>query len=211
MELFSTAVGLMSLALGGFAIWLSIHFYEKAKDAEKQAALLLEGIRVQTDSLQKLTGRWMDRFTRHATEPKPMDEGLMTLVSAVANLPTTILTTLRINPGADNAQIEPLQAELVNTYIGLHYYSAVANVALQTHLPAATEYDETNTGHAALRRLLDSTAADFNFMAASINATDRRQVDASRLAHLLQETNRDWAPLVRGADQVFRFREEDGA
>ena len=201
----------MSLALGGFAIWLSIHFYEKAKDAEKQAALLLEGIRTQTDSLQKLTGRWMDRFTRHATEPKPMDEGLMTLVSAVADLPTTILTTLRINPGADNAQVEPLRAELVNTYIGLHYYSAIANVALQAHLPSATDYDEANTGHTTLRRLLDSTAADFNFMAQSINATEPRHVDASRLAHLLQETNRDWAPLVRGADQVFRSREKDGA
>lgn len=39
MELLNTAVGLMSLVLGGFAIWLSLHFYEKGKDAERQAAL----------------------------------------------------------------------------------------------------------------------------------------------------------------------------
>ena len=116
--------------------------------------------------------------------------------------------TLRIGPGVDNTQIDPLRAELVNTYIGLHYYSAVANVALQTHLPTATEYDETNSGHVAIRRLIDSTAADFNFMANSINATDRQRVETSRLAHLLQETNRDWAPLVRNADGAFRFREE---
>lgn len=206
MELFSSAVGLMSLVLGGFAIWLALQFYEKGKDAEKQAALLLEGIRAQTDSLQQLTGRWMDRFTRHATEPKPLDEGLMALVSAVADLPTTILTTLRIPPGVESTQVEALQAELVNTYIGLHYYSAVANVAIQTHLPSAPEYDETNDGHVALRRLIDSTANDFNFMAQSINATERARVDASRLAHLLEETNRDWAPLVRDADGLFRYR-----
>lgn len=209
MELFNTAVGLTSLVLGGFAIWLSLHFYERAKESEKQAALLLEGIRTQTDSLQKLTGRWMDRFTRHATEPKPVDEGLMALVSAVADLPTTILTTLRITPGAEPTQVEPIRAELVNTYIGLHYYSAVANVALQTHLPAASEYDETNPGHVALRRLIDSTANDFSFMANSINAMERPRVDTSRLAHLLQETNRDWAPLVRNADGVFRNRDDE--
>jgi hypothetical protein len=50
VELLNTVVGLTSLVLGGFAIWLSLHFYEKAKDSEKQAALLLEGIRTQTDS-----------------------------------------------------------------------------------------------------------------------------------------------------------------
>ena len=209
MELFNTAVGVTSLVLGGFAIWLSLHFYERAKEAEKQAAILLEQIKTQTDSLQKLTGRWMDRFTRHATEPRPVDEGLMALVSAVADLPTTILTTLRISPDNDSAQVEPLRSELINTYIGLHYYSGMANVALQTHLPAATDYDETNTGHVFLRRLLDSPAADFNFMAENINAADRSRVDSSRLAHFLQETNREWAPLVRGADAVFRLREKE--
>jgi hypothetical protein len=214
MDIFNTVVGATSLILGGFAIWLSLHFYERSKESEKQVALLLEGIRTQTDSLQKLTGRWMDRFTRHATEPKPVDEGLMALVSAVADLPTTILTTLRVTPAATNSaqpQVEQLVTELISTYIALHYYSAVANVAMQTHLPAATEYDETNTGHVAFRRLIDSTAVDFQFMANSINTFDRDRVQASRLASLLQETNRDWAPLVRTADGVFRFREEGGA
>lgn len=63
VDLFNATVGLTSLVIGGFAIWLSLRFYEKAKEAEKPAALLLERIRTQTDSLQKLTGHWMDRFT----------------------------------------------------------------------------------------------------------------------------------------------------
>lgn len=81
LTLLNTAVGLMSLAFGGFAIWLSFQFYSKAKDAETRTAVTLEAIRAQSEALQKLTGRWMDRFTRHATEPKPADEGLLALVN----------------------------------------------------------------------------------------------------------------------------------
>ena len=139
MDAFNIAVGLMSLVLGGFSIWLSLHFYEKAKEAEKQTALTLEGIRTQAESLQKLTGRWMDRFTRHATEPRPADEGLMALVSAVADLPTTILTTLRVTPSLDLTQVEPLRAELTNAYIALYYYASVGNVVLQSLLPIPSD------------------------------------------------------------------------
>lgn len=36
LTVLNTAVGLMSLALGGFAIWLSFQFYSKATDAEEE-------------------------------------------------------------------------------------------------------------------------------------------------------------------------------
>ena len=111
MDALNIAVGIMSLVLGGFSIWLSLHCYERAKDAEKQTALALESIRVQGESLQKLTAKWMDRFTRHATEPRVADEGLMALVATVADLPSTILTTLRLNPGVDSSQLEPLHVD----------------------------------------------------------------------------------------------------
>jgi hypothetical protein len=207
MDLLNAAVGLTSLAMGALAIWLSIHFYGKAKDAEKQVAVLLESIRTQAESLQKLTGRWMDRFTRHATEPKPMDDGLRTLVSTVADLPTAILATLRITPGADGAQVEPLRTELIDSYLGLHYYTGIANVALQSHLPDAADYDESDETHVAIRRLVDASAVDFNYMAQQINSVDSARVRASRLHHLLQEANTNWAPLVRSADLAFRAKE----
>jgi hypothetical protein len=73
ITLINTAVGITSLVVsfffGGFAIWLSMHFYTKAKDTEREVSNSLESIKAQTDTLQKLTARWMDRFTRHATEP----------------------------------------------------------------------------------------------------------------------------------------------
>jgi hypothetical protein len=120
--------------------------------------LLLQDLRTQADSLQKLTGRWIDRITRHATEPNPVDVGLMALLSAVADRPATNLTTMRVTPAAEKNtqhQMAPLVAELINSYIALRYYFGVGNVAMQTQLPAA---------------------ADFQFMANSINAFHEARV-----------------------------------
>ena len=58
----------------------------KGKDAETEAAKALEGIRAQTDTLQHLAGKSMNRLTRYVTQPKPADEGMMALVNAMANL-----------------------------------------------------------------------------------------------------------------------------
>lgn len=208
IDVLNTAVGLMSLVLGGFAIWLGLHFYEKAKESEKQTAPALEAIRAQSDALQKLTGRWMDRFTRHATEPKPADEGLMALVSAMADLPTTILTTLRITPTTDPAQLEPLLSELVDSYIGLYYYTAITNVTAQALLPSPEDYDETSEYHRTVRRFVDVSATDFNHMARTLANADAGRVAASRLSHLLAEAKDVWRPSIRSADAVFRSRQE---
>ena len=203
LAIINTAVGLMSIVLGLFAIWLSLHFYDRAKDSEKATTTALEAIRAQSDALQRLTGRWMDRFTRHATEPRPADEGLMALVSAMADLPTTILTTLRITPAAEPGQLEPLRAELVDSYIGLYYYTALTNVATQALLPSAEDYTETDNYHRNLRRIVDSSAADFDHMARVLGATDGARLAASRLSHLLAEARDVWRPLIRNSDAAF--------
>src|SRR5262249_48107303 len=123
----NTSVGLMALVLGIFAIWLALYLYCKARDSEKETATTLEAIKAQSEALQKLTGRWMDRFTRHAVEPRPADEGLMQLVQVVASLPTTILAHLQVR-GPDPSSQEPLLKEIVDAYVGLYYYTALANV-----------------------------------------------------------------------------------
>ncbi|MGH8523278.1 MAG: hypothetical protein ACREXY_03410 [Gammaproteobacteria bacterium] len=195
IDVLNTAVGLMSLVLGGFAIWLGLHFYEKAKESEKQTASALEAIRAQSDALQKLTGRWMDRFTRHATEPKPADEGLMALVSAMADLPTTILTTLRITPSTDPAQLEGVLNELVDSYIGLYYYTAITNVTAQVILPAPEDYDETSDYHRTVRRFVDVSATDFDHMARTLGNADEGRLAASRLSQFAHRGQRCLAAL----------------
>lgn len=181
MELLNTAVGLAALFLGGFAVWLSIHFYEKSKETEKAVAITLEAIRAQSEALQRLTGRWMDRFTRHATQPKPADEGLLTLVAAVANLPTTILTHLRIQPESGQSLESAIQ-EAVNGYIGLYYYSALSNVLAQATLPNEEVFDAQIDWHTAVQRIIDRTATDFQYMAGVLNSIERRRIDTSPIA-----------------------------
>lgn len=204
MDVLNIAVGLMSIVLGFFSIALAVHFYGKAKDAERETAVTLASIRAQGDSLQKLTARWMDRFTRHATEPRPADEGLMALVSAFADLPTTILATMRVSPAPEAAQLEPLYGELVSCYVALYYFTAVANVSLQITLPVAGDYDEANEAHALVRRLVDSTAADFEHMAGILNRVDPSRIAQSAYPHLLADARDNWRPYVRTADQTFR-------
>lgn len=204
LTVINTAVGLMSLAVGGFAIWMSLHMYTKAKDSEKATAVALEGIRSQSEALQKLTGKWMDRFTRHATEPRPADEGLMQLVQVVASLPTTILDVVR-SPRTPNPAPQQVQ-EFVNSYIGLYYYTALSNVLAQSILPDENEFDPTNDLHVGVQALVDRSAADFAHMAKVLTGIDRRFIEECPLRRLLDEAISQWRPGVLFTSQVFEGR-----
>jgi hypothetical protein len=210
LTIINTAAGIaslvLSIALGGFAIWLSLYFYTKAKDTDKSVSNSLEAIRAQSDALQRMTGRWMDRFTRHATEPRPADEGLMQLVHVVATLPTTILSTLEVvrQPAQpDSAAQRTLMLEAVNGYVGLYYYTALTNVVAQCILPPETDFDPANPIHTATRAIIDRAAADFTHMANTLAAVDQSFVRASSLQQLLSEAINLWRPHVRYTSQAF--------
>lgn len=189
LTVLNTAVGLMSLVLGGLAIWLSFQFYSKAKDAETTTAVTLEAIKGQSEALQKLTGRWMDRFTRHATEPKPADEGLLALVNAMANLPTTILTHLRVYTESRGGEAqEAVLSEIVDGYICLYHYAALANVAWQALLPNSDEVDETDPRYITAVQIVDSTAKDFRHIESLFEKVGKTRLQASAYTNLLEYT-----------------------
>jgi hypothetical protein len=208
LTVLDAAVGLTSLVLGGFAIWLSLQFYSKGKEAETRTAVTLEAIRAQSEALQRLTGRWMDRFTRHATEPKPADEGLLMLVNAMANLPTTILTHLRVYTEARGGGVqEAALAEIVNGYICLYHYTALANVAWQALLPASGIVDETEPTQALVVQLVDSTAKDFRYMASILEKLDNTRLRASTYVNLLDYTVNNLRQHVADAATVLSTRQ----
>ena len=200
-----TAATLMSVVLGGFAIWLSLTLYTRANDTERQTAVTLEAIKAQSEALQRLTGRWMDRFTKHATEPKPADEGLLTLVSTVASLPQTILSHLRVQPPAQQSQ-EALLQEIVDAYLALYYYAALTNVVAQALLPEEADFDLENAAHTTVQGIADRAAADFNHVAQLLNQVDRDRVNRSTLKHLLDEALASWQPHVQFTSQAFEAR-----
>lgn len=207
LDVLNTSVGLMSLILGGFAIWLSWEFYSKAKDAEKQTAVTLEAIKAQSDALQRLTGRWMDRFTRYATEPRPADEGLMMLVNTMANLPTTILTHLRVQTTTTSPSTTPesLITEVVDCYIALYHWTAIANVGFQALLPLDS-FDEAVPEHANLKRIIDGSFNDFSIVANALSQVPNARLHASKINHLLIEAQATWRPLVRDTASALAVR-----
>jgi len=207
VDLLNASVGVVSLILGAFAIALSVYFFVKAKESEKEAAKTLEAIRAQTDALQRLTGRWMDRLTRYATEPRPADEGLMMLVNTMANLPTTILTHLRVQTTTDpNVSNEQLIGELVDCHIALYYYIAVANVTAQALLPSPDSFDATIPEHANVQRIIDLTSSDFQYMINMLSRVHGARLNASRVRHLYDEAQASWRPLVRNTQDALASR-----
>lgn len=212
MEVLSLAVGLMSLVLGGFSIWLALQFYTKGKDAEKEAAKSLEGIRAQTDALQRLAGRWMDRMTRYVTEPRPADENMIALVSAVAGLPTAILSQIHLPQGAASNAKEPqanpaLIADLVSCYISLYWYTAVANLAAQALLPDRDEFDPADANHTFLQSFVDASASDFRYMEVVISKVDDAWLTASPYQRMLHEAY-GFRGTVRSAGEAFAAGDE---
>jgi hypothetical protein len=177
------------------------------KEAEKQTAVTLEAIKAQSDALQRLTGRWMDRLTRYATEPRPADEGLMMLVNTMANLPTTILTHLRVQTTTTpHPSVEPLITEVFDCYIALYHWTAVANVCGQILLPTPDGFDEAIPEHATLKRIVDGSANDFAIMAQALNSERPERLNASRINRLLRDAMEHWRPLVRNTQEALAAR-----
>jgi hypothetical protein len=97
--------------------------------------------------------------------------------------------------------------EAIDGYVGLYYFSALANVLAQGWLPPEEEFTPaTNDFHALIRRLIDGCAADFSHMAKLLNSVDQALVRSSRLQHLLQDAIQIWYPQVRHTSQVYELR-----
>ena len=95
MEIASIVGSIVSVIVGLVAISLAVYFYTQSKDTEGNVSTALASIQAQTEALQKLTGRWMDRLTRYATEARPSEEALVQLARAVVDMPANIASQLR--------------------------------------------------------------------------------------------------------------------
>src|SRR5262245_49375102 len=123
-------MGLVSIALGGLAIWLALYLYNQAKNTEQRVGETLAAIKAQTDALQRLTGKMLDRLTTAVTAARPADEALVLLMSTFRDLPTTIAANLRA-PSTDAPQ-QALVNEVLTAYIATFYYTALTNVVSQS-------------------------------------------------------------------------------
>ncbi len=205
MNLISTLAGLVSIALGVLAIWLSIYFYNQAKNSEKQTATTLAEIKAQAETLKDITAKQMTRLIKHATDQRPIEE-ILTIITSVKNFPDT---NLQLH--LQQQEINALTTQAIEGYIGSYYYSAVANCLLQFYLPDAQNFDDTNQTHIFTKTMIDMSYNDFNNLKVLFGKINRALVQSSPVYSYYTSAEQFWAPLVKDSAMCFVEKEHGDA
>ncbi len=181
----------VSVVLAILAICFSIYFYRKSKDTERSVSNALAEIKAQTDALQKITGRQLDRLTRYATQPKLGEEVLAELAGAVKEIRTDL-----------SSQLQPLkeaaQAELVSAYIAIYYYAGMSNSLsgwLLVTFGDILDADRTRYW----REALDGSYRDYFWMADVIRRVGESTIQKNPLNVLYKEARDQWATHMKNS------------
>ncbi len=86
LDLVNLISSIASLILSIIAIWLSLYFYKESKNNEQNVNNALSEIKIHTATLEKLTGKWLDRLTRFVTSPQPMDAAAEKILETMGKL-----------------------------------------------------------------------------------------------------------------------------
>jgi len=201
MEVASITASITSVIIAFLAVGLSVYFYTQAKNTEHAVSNTLASITAQTDALQRLTGRWLDRLTRYVTEPRQADEVLYLLIGAIRDIPTNVASQLQAPQSGASTQV--LTGQLVTAYIALYYYLAVANVSAHGYLPASIA--ELQPGD-FVKAIIDITYSDFLYLDKVLTSTDQSLIQASHLRDNYTEAVTTWKPLVKDTAMVYAAR-----
>lgn len=193
--------GVFSISISVIAIFLSIIFYLAGRKTEISVSTSLSKIETQTDALQKLSGRQIDKLMKHAFENNngnSNNDTMLQLMSAFSQLPVTITTILRQPTESTNdAQT------IADLYAALYFYTAQSNYWSQYYLPKAADYDETNEFDALTKRIVDLSHTDFAAVANWLENCDQRLLAKSNLSEYLTVTKDKWRHNVRSSSEVF--------
>lgn len=192
LQILNAAGSLTSIILAVLAIVLSIWFFVQSKNTEGETKKALEGIRTQTEALQKLAGRWLDRFTKHLVDDKPFD-ALLSVAAQVSNLPEKISQDLQVNI----SQIQQHRSEIISCYLLLQYYTALTNIFAQGNLPLFYDFNESDENHKLVRHIVDQSAGTVKQLETIIAGIPQEEIDRNsynsfRVAYLSY-----WAPSVK--------------
>jgi hypothetical protein len=207
-DFWSIVASVVSVALGVFAIVLSIYFYAKGRQTEVAVSSSLTQIQTQAEMLQKLAGRQLDRLTKYVTEgPTPAkEESLPQIEALISKLPEQLTAVLAKQPGHEN--FEHLRGEVVTCYCLLYFYTAQANFWAQMSLPPIDQFDPKNQFHAMVKRILDMSERDFNTLANLLPGQDLKRIEGTPAFQLVHEAKDQWRNAVRSTEQAFIDREQ---
>jgi hypothetical protein len=191
-------IGVSSL-ISGFvldllAIGLSVHFFVKTKNTESAVNSALAEIKQQTNSLERIASRQLDRLTRAVVQPRPETQEIL---EAIKNLPKNSLADQpspkpSTNPAEDREWLIKMQ-------ITAYFYASIANILLQTRLPEAIdEADPT------IRQLVDRSYSDSMFLDKILNGIAPAELNANPLYPTYHEAATIWKPQVRDTVATYQ-------
>lgn len=185
-----------SLILSVLAIWLSLYFYTKSKDSEKQSEVNVGEIKTQTGLLVDISSRMLDKFTDYSTRPKAADETFLILANMLQGA-SSLNTNATTYPTDNNA--EQIVKYSIDVTIMAHFYSGMTNLAIQDALPERAGAIESEN---RLPSMLNASYEDY------IDLSNRLQtiegVAQSSLYHVYQVSS-GWegAGLIKKMDTLY--------
>jgi len=200
----SIGASIASIVLAIVAIVLAVYFYTQAKQSEKDVANSLSKIEAQSQALEKITGRQLNRLTKHITERKGLDE-IHPELKIIADMASTFKQSNKIQNFEDNDRLQ-----IVKYMIGTYYYCSVANYYAFMSLPEASSFDEENSFHTRTKHTLDTTSSDVKYIQNQfeiLNITEQ-EIQESGLENLHKETVEVWMPTVKDSASSFVKIEE---
>jgi hypothetical protein len=205
-DAFNLAASIVSIILALLSIGLSLAFFIAAKRTERSVESSLTKIETQTEMLQKITGKQLDRLTKFATDrPDGSADFVPQMLEVIMKLPQALTASLA--PQGPSGPPQELLDELLVCYVALHFYAAHTNFWCQEHLPSAGDFDEQNNLHCLVKRIVDMSAIDFQHMEGVIaKITPDRLVEIHNSA-LVGETREFLARHVKTAADLFVARE----
>lgn len=200
-EILSVVSSAVSIILAFGAVALAVYFYTQAKNSESRVSNTLESIKAQTDTLQRLTARQMDRLIKGYTDSRPPEESLLyMIVETIKDIPTSIASQLQGASSTTNNQA--LQVEVVTCYIAAYYYAGITNLAVQSYLPPLLDLGPND----ALKRVVDQSYADFFTLDGILKGLEPAWLTSNRLYHLYTEASQ-WESSLKDSTRVYQDRQ----
>lgn len=200
METASIVASFVSLIVSIMAIWFSFYFYNQSKNTENRVHIALEAIKTQTDTLQAINAKTLDRLTKFVTTPRDEPGQAEQLVAILRDLPDIVL---RLHPPSESGSNAVIRREILNCYIPLWNYTGTTNIWASYCLPNVEDFDESNSYHQVVKRVIDRSYADFHYMASLLNQFSPDEIRASAYPDLYDEAKHSLTALVGDTAQHF--------
>jgi predicted PurR-regulated permease PerM len=203
LDVVNVAAALASIVLAVVAIGLAVYFYVKGRVSEGQASSVLSQIQNQIGTLDKLSGKMLDRLTRASIESRPEQEAILTIISALRQIPESLANGPR---GSVAQGVSP--SEWIAALIAAYYYSSMVNFLLQSMI---TTVEEGTGIYKNFEGLVEASYRDFRYLEDLLSDAGQSTLEGNRLRPVYEETIRNWRPWVRSAFESYKTRHANSA